>query len=70
MPFWKLIGCLLIFSVSKVDVSIFQMNRTLMVFGVKFMSYLDRILMSHSDLRKIYTNIGTINVPIFLKDIV
>jgi hypothetical protein len=28
MPFWKLIGCLLIFSVSKVDVSMTQMNRT------------------------------------------
>jgi len=26
--------------------------------------------MSHSDLLKIYTNIGTINVPIFLKGIV
>jgi hypothetical protein len=38
MPFWKLIGCLLIFSVSKVDVSMTQRNGTFMVLGVKFMS--------------------------------
>ena len=52
MPFWKLIGCLLIFSVSKVDVSMTQISRTFMMFGVKFMSYSDRILRSHSDLVK------------------
>jgi hypothetical protein len=39
MPFWKLIGCLLIFSVSKADVSKTQMGRTFMVLGVKFMLY-------------------------------
>jgi len=52
MPFWKLIGCLLIFSVSKFDVSMTQVNRTFMMTGVKFTSCLDRILMSHSDLVK------------------